>query len=123
MKEKVVVLGATPKEGRYAWQAREKLLSYGHTVILVNPTYPIIEGQKCYADVNAIPGTFDTLTVYVNENKLKPYLSQIVQKRPARVIFNPGAESVHGIEVLAAAGIKTLEACTLIMLGTNQFES
>jgi hypothetical protein len=41
--------------------------------------------------------------------------------KPERIIFNPGAENPE-LEALAdQAGIKVLEACTLVMLNTRQF--
>jgi len=37
------------------------------------------------------------------------------------VIFNPGAENPSAASLLEQHGIATLEACTLVLLGTGQF--
>jgi hypothetical protein len=41
--------------------------------------------------------------------------------KPGRVIFNPGTENPELMEMLDAAGIPYLEACTLVMLRAGQF--
>ena len=47
----------------------------------------------------------------------------LIAARPARVIFNPGTENPELEEKLAAAGIATVRACTLVLLRTGQFGS
>ena len=37
------------------------------------------------------------------------------------MIFNPGAENPGAYERLEAGGIEVVEACTLVLLRTNQF--
>ena len=46
---------------------------------------------------------------------------KIIDLKPIRVIFNPGTENQEFIELLKKAGIQALEACTLVLLRTNQF--
>ncbi len=48
-------------------------------------------------------------------------VAAIIALKPRRVIMNPGTESESAREALEAAGILVLEACTLVMLRTDQF--
>ena len=49
------------------------------------------------------------------------YYNYILSPKPRRIIFNPGAENPE-LETLASEqGIQTLDACTLVMLGTGQY--
>jgi hypothetical protein len=68
-----------------------------------------------------IDDAVDTLTLYVGPKLLEPQADDIVRLKPARVIFNPGTESRLVQQRLDAAGIEWLEACTLVMLRTDQF--
>ena len=63
----------------------------------------------------------DTVTLYLNPTNQKPYYDYILSLKPRRIIFNPGAENEE-LELMAKNnGIKTLEACTLVMLSTSQY--
>ena len=65
----------------------------------------------------------DTLTVYVGPRHIGPLIDDIVVAGPRRVILNPGTESPELERVLERHGIPYLEACTLVLLATGQFET
>ncbi len=68
-----------------------------------------------------VPRPVDTLTLYVGPARLEPQIAELLALAPGRVIFNPGTESKAFQAALDEAGIEWLEACTLVMLRTNQF--
>jgi uncharacterized protein len=119
---KVAVLGASPKPDRYSNKAVRLLGEHGHEPIPVNPGYDEIEGRPVVHALNdMIPGSVDTLTVYVGPDRTADLAEDILQLKPSRVIFNPGAENRVLAEQLRAHGIEVLEACTLVLLNTGQF--
>lgn len=63
----------------------------------------------------------DTITVYLGEKRQHEHYTYILSRQPRRLIFNPGAENDELVELATAAGIQTLEACTLVMLRTNLY--
>lgn len=63
----------------------------------------------------------DTLTVYVNPKISSGEYDNILKLKPRRVVFNPGAENNELAEKLKVAGFEVIEACTLVMLRTEQF--
>ncbi|HEX7673901.1 MAG TPA: CoA-binding protein [Bdellovibrio sp.] len=121
MKEKVVILGASNKPERYAYKAFKMLQEYGHTPIPVNPAFDEIEGVKVSKTLEEVSDV-DTVTLYMNPQRLVEQVERLIHLKPRRVIFNPGTESKEIEQKLENAGIKTLEACTLVLLRTNQFE-
>lgn len=120
-KETVVVLGATPKEDRYACKAMKMLLEYGHTPVPVNPAFQEVLGIPCHPSIADVAGPIDTVTMYLGEARSTPLIPEILTARPARIIFNPGAENPALAEQARAQGIDVIEACTLVMLRTGQF--
>ena len=118
----VAVLGASDNPEKYSSQALKLLREKGHEVFPVNPSVRQIEGQKVYASLEAVPKAVDTLTMYVSRAVSSKMAGQILQRKPRRVIFNPGAENPALEADLAREGIKTVEACTLVLLRTNQFD-
>ncbi|MGZ3696196.1 MAG: CoA-binding protein [Bdellovibrionota bacterium] len=120
---RVAILGASDNPQRYAHMAFKMLQEYGHEPVPVTPKLKELEGVKAYSTLKEIPGTVDTLTMYVGpaiSAKLQP---EILALKPRRVIFNPGSENPELMGTLKKNGIQVLEACTLVLLRTNQFLS
>jgi predicted CoA-binding protein len=63
----------------------------------------------------------DTVTLYLNPDHQKMYYDYILSLHPKRIIFNPGTENDELASLAARNGIKTMEACTLVMLATGQY--
>ncbi len=121
-KETVLLIGASNKPDRYSYKALKLLQEYGQEVILIHPVLNEIEGTKVYNSLSVIENfKIDTVTLYVNPEILKKYVEGIIKIKPDRVIFNPGTESQQIEEELEKNGIKTIRACTLVMLRTGQF--
>lgn len=113
-------MGASLKEDRYSNRAIRALRQHGHPVVAVG----LREGKvKDVSLVKAIPPEthVDTVTMYLNEGNQAEWEDQLIALRPRRIIFNPGARNPAFAKKAEAAGIETLEACTLVMLGTGQF--
>lgn len=115
-----MVLGASPNPERYSYMATVMLLQKGHTV------YPF--GIK-KGTIGSLPIVQDwptetaitTLTLYLGPQAQEAYYDAIIQLAPKRIIFNPGTENPILVGLAKAAGIETIEACTLVMLTTGQY--
>ena len=119
--ETVAVLGASPKPDRYAYRAMEMLREYGHHAIPVNPAFPEILGEKCYASIQDIPCKVGTATLYLGKERSGPLIAEILQANPRRIILNPGAENADLATQAHAQGIEVVEGCTLVMLRSGTF--
>ncbi len=117
----VAVLGASPKPARYANQCIRLLKRQGYRVTPLHPRFASVEDLPVTHRLDDIDAPVDTLTLYVGPRLLEPQAEDIVRLRPGRVIFNPGTESRAVQQRLDAAGIRWFEACTLVMLKTEQF--
>jgi predicted CoA-binding protein len=119
--ETVVILGASPKPDRYAYQALQLLHENGHRTLPINPAFDEILGEKCYPKISDAPGPVDTVTLYLGEGRSNPLIDEIIGAKPRRIIMNPGAENRALAEKAEEAGIEVVEGCTLVMLRTGQF--
>jgi hypothetical protein len=45
----------------------------------------------------------------------------VIKTKPKRIIFNPGSENEELEKLAKENGIETIEACTLVLLSTNQY--
>lgn len=119
--ERVAVVGASPLEDRYSNKAMRLLAEYGHEPIPVAPKHEKIEGRTVYHSLADLPGEVDTVTLYLGVPRQEKVIDQIIGLHPKRVIFNPETENPAVYDRLRQAGIRVQEACTLVLLKTNQY--
>ncbi len=118
--KKTLVLGASLKPERYAYQAIELLRLHQHDVIAIGHQPGKI------ADITVLDSQIEitnlhTITIYLNIEKQQLYYDYIINLQPKRVIFNPGTENATFQLQLEGYGIEVLEACTLVLVRTNQY--
>ena len=118
--KKTLVLGASDNPSRYSYLAVNRLRSHGHPVVAIGKKnvmvadVPIEKEKKDWKDV-------DTVTLYLNPIHQQQYYDYILSLKPKRIIFNPGAENDELADLALKNGIKPIEACTLVLLSTNQY--
>jgi len=118
--KKTLVLGASTKPERYAYKAISMLVDKGHSVLAIGQNAGEVAGIKI--QTKAIPlKNIDTITLYLNPKRQRDYYNYIVESKPKRVVFNPGAENPELYQLLELNNIKAEEACTLVLLTTNQY--
>lgn len=120
--QNVAILGASNKPDRYAYKAFKMLREYDHKTFLVHPTLVSVEGEPVHARLTEITQKIDTLTMYVGPDISSKIKDDILQLKPRRVIFNPGSENHQLEQELTKAGIAVENACTLVLLRTEQFD-
>ena len=117
-----LVLGASSNPERYSHQAVVILSKSGYSVCALGVSIGKIHDIYIYSRWEDLPRVpIDTITVYLSAERQVQYYTYILYARPRRVIFNPGAENESFEQQLRTAGIETLQACTLVMLRTNQY--
>ena len=116
---KTLVLGASLNPSRYSNRAIKLLRAYKHEVVAVG----LDEGKVDDVQINhGFPNEpIDTVTMYLNPIHQKEYYDQIINAKPRRIIFNPGAENAELEQLAAKNNILTEEACTLVLLNTGQY--
>jgi len=118
--KKTLVLGASDNPSRYSYLAVNRLRSHGHPVVAIGKKNAmvadvLIEKQKKeWNDVH-------TVTLYLNPTHQQQYYDYILSLKPKRIIFNPGAENDELADLAIKNGITPIEACTLVLLSTNQY--
>ncbi len=117
----VAILGASDKIDRYSFKALRMLIEKGHTVFPVNPIVESIDGIAVYKSILDIDQFIHTVTIYMRPQRWSQHLQEIIRVKPERVICNPGTESAELEKELKENGIDCINACTLVLLRTNQF--
>ena len=98
-------------------------MEHGYAVIPVSPAGKNVLGIDGLKSLREIQQPIDTVTLHVGPKNLQPQLDDLLALQPRRVIFNPGTEDAELQDRLTDAGIHVVEACTLVLLSTGQFET
>ena len=120
MEKKTLVIGASENQSRYSNLAVKKLISHDHPVVALGRRAGKIGNTEIITEKNLLTD-IDTVTLYLNPSNQKPYYDYILSLKPRRIIFNPGTENEELQELAEKNGIKTMEACTLVLLSTSQY--
>ncbi len=118
--KKTLVIGASTNPERYSNMAINLLRRHNHAVVALAKR----AGKVGDVDILAkFPANEDihTVTMYVGAERQLEYYQAILELKPERVIFNPGAENFELADILEMKGIETIEGCTLVMLNTGQY--
>jgi predicted CoA-binding protein len=117
---KTLVLGATTNKERYAYKAIDSLVAKSHQVVALGAKEGLAVDVKIETEKLPFKG-IDTVTLYLNPERQKEYYDYISELKPRRVIFNPGTENPELESILIEKNIVTENACTLVLLATNQY--
>ncbi len=115
------ILGISNNPERYSYKAFKKLQLLGIPYFLVSPRLTELESNPVYSQLALLKEEIHTLTLYINPKISSAMTAEILALAPKRIIFNPGAENKELQEKAQKKGIECLNACTLVLLATNQF--
>lgn len=117
----VAVIGASDNPERYSNMAVKLLKEKGHSVFPVHQRIKTVEGLAVYPSIKDVTQAVDTVSLYVAADISDALGEDILVRKPRRIIFNPGAENSQLAVRARQQGVIVQEACTLVLLRTNQF--
>lgn len=120
MNKKTLVLGASLKADRYSNIVIHRLRKSNHEVVAYGLKSGEISDVAVYNELKSY-SDIDTVTLYLSPKHQQEYYDYILNLKPKRVLFNPGTENFEFQELLRENGIQFENACTLVLLGTNQY--
>ncbi|WP_339879708.1 CoA-binding protein [uncultured Algoriphagus sp.] len=117
-----LIVGATTNASRYAYFAASRLTNAGVPFIPIGIKSGEVFGEKIM-DLRTKPElqNIHTITLYIGPSNQEEWIDYLISLQPKRIIFNPGTENPVFFTKAKAKGIEVLQACTLVMLGSNQY--
>lgn len=117
-----LVIGASTNPARTSHTALHMLQETDQSIMALGLKGGEVAGVTIQTDRETIdPAQVDTITLYLGAKNQPAYYDWILNLKPRRVIFNPGAENPAFAEQLQEAGIEPIMACTLVMIRTGQY--
>lgn len=117
---KVLVIGASVNPSRFANKAIKSLMRRHYDVVAIGKHHGLVEGVS----INTHPIKTDnvhTVLLFLRKEHQSQYYDYILDLRPKRVVFNPGAENDELLELLKENDINAMYACGLVMINNNKF--
>lgn len=118
--KKTLVLGASDNPARYSYRAVHMLKNHGHEVLPVGIRKGEVAGLNIHTD-RPQHNDIDTVTLYVGPQNQPSWYDYILDLKPRRILFNPGTENPELERMAHERGIRTEEACTLVLLSIGQY--
>ncbi len=120
MYKSTLVIGASTNLERYSNKAIVALQQYHHPVFAIGAKQGEVNETTIITEFYPFEN-IDTVTLYIKPSLQKQYTSYILSIKPKRLIFNPGTENEILWQLATNADIKCMNACTLVLLHTNQY--
>lgn len=121
MGKKTLILGASMSPYRYSYMTANRLQSAGYDMVLVGKKKTDFNGLTIQDSWPENMSDVHTITVYLSPENQREYYDKIVNSGVKRLIFNPGSENSELENMAKSAGIEVLQACTLVMLSSDQY--
>ena len=122
VKFKTLVIGASINPERYAYKAIHLLVKHEIEVVPMG-VKPGFVANLLIVSPLIVQVNIHTITLYLGASKQEPYYDFILKINPKRVLFNPGTENPKFAKLLNGKGILWENACTLVLLSTNQYKT
>ena len=122
VKFKTLLIGASVNPERYAHKAIHLLLKHEIEVVPMGIRPGLVANLSIVSPFIA-QVNIHTITLYIGASKQEPYFDFILKINPKRVLFNPGTENPKLVKLLNGKGIIWENACTLVLLSTNQYKT
>lgn len=117
---RIAVLGMSPSPHRTSNNIAEYLRGAGFETVYVNPNYPEIGGQTCYANLADVPGEIDIVDVFRAAHHEHEVAREVLSMpcRPRAVWFQLNAGGYTAAGRLQAAGIEVfINSCIRVVHG------
>lgn len=116
------VAGASTNRDKYGNKVLRCYLQNQMTVYPLNPRATEIEGIECYAQIEDLPDSVNSISIITPPKITEQLIDQIIAKGIKNVWMQPGAESQAAIDKCEKNQINVIAngACILVRLGYRE---
>ena len=115
------VIGVSREPEKYGHEVFEILRSGGYHVYPINPKYTEIDGQPCYAALDALPERPEVVVTVLAPQVTEKLLPSVIASGATVIWMPPGCYTPAAVEMCRAAGVRELhDVCPVMALGTMQ---
>ena len=111
----IAVVGLSANWYRPSYFAAKYMQDHGYRVIPVNPSYSEVLGERCYPDLDSIPGPVDMVDCFRKPQDIVPIAHAAVAKGAKVLWMQLGIRNQEAADVALAAGMDVvMDRCVKI---------
>jgi predicted CoA-binding protein len=116
--KRFAVVGASANREKYGNKVLRVYQQNQRDVVPVNPAGGQIEGLAAFADLAAVPGPIDGVSIITPPVVTEKVVAQAIDRGIKHIWMQPGAESARAIAAAEAAGANVIAGgpCVLVAL-------
>jgi predicted CoA-binding protein len=110
----IAVVGLSPKRYRPSYGVTEYMQKAGYRIIPVNPLETELLGERCYPDLDSVPGPIDIVDIF-RRSEFVPEIVEAAIRKGAKVIWmQEGVIHEDAARRATAAGLQVvMDRCIL----------
>ena len=110
----IAVVGLSSKRSRPSYGVTEYMQKSGYRIIPVNPNETEILGERCYPDLDSVPGTVDIVDIFRRAEFVPEIVEAAIRKGTRAIWMQEGVVHEAAAKRAAEAGIVVLmDRCIL----------
>ena len=110
------VIGANENPDKYGNMIYKKLKARGYKVYPVSPNYEVIDGDKCYPNLKALPEIPEVLDMVVSPKRGAAVIEEAAELGIKDIWLQPGTFNNELLELIESKGLNSVQACVLVAL-------
>jgi predicted CoA-binding protein len=105
----IAVVGLSAHWYRPSYFAAKYMLDHGYRVVPVNPTYPEVLGQRCYARLSEIPCAVDIVDCFRRGEEIPELAREAVAIRAKVLWMQLGIRNPEAAHIATNAGLEVVQ--------------
>jgi len=115
---KIAIAGVSRNKNKFGNNVYRELKKKGFNVLPLNPNCDLIEGDRCYHTISALPSDVEALLCVMKPDITEKVLDQAVKGQIKKIWIQQGAESEKAITLCQEQGITPVtKSCIMMYAG------
>jgi len=114
-RQSYAVIGVSPNQQKFGWIVYQSLKARGVRVYAVNPKYPEVHGDPCYASLADLPETPEVVVTVVPPPRTRNVVQQALALGVRGFWMQPGSEDDEAIAAAEAAGAQVVHHLCIML--------
>ncbi len=107
--KRIAVVGLSAKWHRPSFFAAKYLIDHGYEVVPVNPNYEEVLGQKCYPDLESIPGKVDIVDLFQRSEEVPRFVDPAIKMGATTLWLQLGIVNEEAAEAARLGGLNVIQ--------------